>query len=117
MWVALPIELTNDERAELERRLRAHSTSQRMARRYRVILLAAEGTVSRDMAPDIHGTFRTVVADKDLCRRDNRTIRQIIDLGQTQSLQFHFNAKISERPMLRPSLDDCNISAATIMPR
>ena len=53
MWAALPIELSVDELEELGRRVRAHSTSVRMLRRCRVILLAAEGTVSRDISEEV----------------------------------------------------------------
>jgi hypothetical protein len=35
--------ITEEERAELQRRVRAHTTPQRAARRARIVLLAADG--------------------------------------------------------------------------
>ena len=44
-------EISAEERLELERRVRAHTTPQRMVRRCRVVLMAAEGVPSRRIAP------------------------------------------------------------------
>jgi hypothetical protein len=38
-----PLVITDEERAELQRRVRAHTTPQRAAKRARVVLLAADG--------------------------------------------------------------------------
>jgi hypothetical protein len=38
-----PLVITEAERAELQRRVRAHSTPQRAAKRARIVLLAADG--------------------------------------------------------------------------
>jgi hypothetical protein len=43
--------ITDAERAELERRSRAHTTSQQALRRARIILLAADGVPNRQIAP------------------------------------------------------------------
>jgi transposase len=51
MWTVPPLEITEQERAELERRVRAHTTAQRMARRCRVVLMAADGVPNRRIAP------------------------------------------------------------------
>jgi transposase len=51
MWSVPVLEISDEERAELERRVRAHSTSQRMVRRCRVVLLAAHGWPNRQIAP------------------------------------------------------------------
>jgi hypothetical protein len=45
-----PLSITDGERAELQRRVRAHTTPQRAAKRARVVLLAAEG-VPMDLPP------------------------------------------------------------------
>jgi transposase len=45
-----PIELSEDERAELERRANAHTSTVREARRARVVLLCAEGVALRRIA-------------------------------------------------------------------
>ncbi len=43
MFTVEPIELSEDERSELERRAGAHTPTVRAARRARTILLCAEG--------------------------------------------------------------------------
>ncbi len=53
MWVAHPIVLTDEERTELERVVRAHSSPQKMVRRARVVLLAADGMASRDISEEV----------------------------------------------------------------
>jgi len=50
MFSVEPLQITGDERAELERRARAHTSTQREARRARVILGCAEGTPLRQIA-------------------------------------------------------------------
>ncbi len=50
MWTAPPITLTAEERAELTRRVAAHTTPVRAARRARIILLAADGVPSRQIS-------------------------------------------------------------------
>lgn len=53
MWAAHPIKLTDEERAELERVVRAHSSPQKLVRRARIVLLAAGGMVSRDISEEV----------------------------------------------------------------
>src|SRR5271170_6173735 len=53
MWTLAPLELSAEERLELERRVRAHTTPQRMVRRCQVILMAAEGVPNRRIAPEV----------------------------------------------------------------
>lgn len=48
-----PVVLTDDVRAELERRVRGHSTPQRTVRRARIILLCAEGRPVRQIAVEV----------------------------------------------------------------
>lgn len=50
MWSVATLEISGAERVELERRVRAHTTAQRMARRCRIVLLAAEGAPNRRIA-------------------------------------------------------------------
>jgi len=45
-----PLVISEEERAELQRRVRAHTTPQRTAKRARVVLLAAEGVPNRQIA-------------------------------------------------------------------
>ncbi|HUF96324.1 MAG TPA: IS630 family transposase [Acidimicrobiia bacterium] len=47
MWSVAVLEITDEERAELERRVRAHTSTQRAVKRARVVLLAAEGVANR----------------------------------------------------------------------
>ncbi|MGH3839812.1 MAG: helix-turn-helix domain-containing protein, partial [Pseudonocardiaceae bacterium] len=53
MWSVPALEITVEERAELERRVRAHTTPQRMVRRCRVVLMAADGVPSRRIGPEV----------------------------------------------------------------
>jgi hypothetical protein len=46
-----PLAITDEERAELQRRVRAHTTPQRTAKRARIVLLAADGLPNRQVAP------------------------------------------------------------------
>jgi transposase len=64
--------ITDAERAELERRSRAHTTSQQALRRARIILLAADGVPNRQIAtqvgigPDAVATWRRRFASERL---------------------------------------------------
>jgi transposase len=55
-----PLTITDEERAELQRRVRAHTTPQRAAKRARVVLLAAEGVPNRQIAPLLSMNQHTV---------------------------------------------------------
>ena len=51
MWTVEPLVLTLEERTELERRLRAQTTTHRDRRRAEVVLLAADGVPGKQIAP------------------------------------------------------------------
>src|SRR4051794_10180101 len=59
-----PLVLTETERAELQRRVRAHTTARRDVTRARIVLLAADGVANRQigrlvgMDPDRVGSWR-----------------------------------------------------------
>src|SRR5512133_4149502 len=55
-----PLGITDAERAELERRVRAHTTPQRTAKRARIVLLAADGIPNRQIAPMVGMNPHTV---------------------------------------------------------
>jgi transposase len=55
-----PLTITDEERAELGRRVRAHTTPQRAAKRARIVLLAAEGIPYRQIAPIVGMNEHTV---------------------------------------------------------
>ena len=53
MFTVPVLEISADERAELQRRVRAHTTTQRAVKRARVVLAAAEGVALRQIADDV----------------------------------------------------------------
>ena len=55
-----PLAITDAERAELQRRVRAHTTPQRAAKRARIVLLAADGVSNRQIAPIVGMNQHTV---------------------------------------------------------
>jgi DNA-binding CsgD family transcriptional regulator len=55
-----PLVITEAERAELQRRIRAHTTPQRAAKRARILLLAADGLPNRQIAPLVGMNQHTV---------------------------------------------------------
>jgi transposase-like protein len=55
-----PLVITDEERAELGRRVRAHTTPQRAAKRARVVLLAADGVPNRQIGPIVGMNQHTV---------------------------------------------------------
>jgi transposase len=55
-----PLTITEEERAELQRRVRAHTTPQRAVRRARIVLLAADGLPNRQIAPIVGMNQHTV---------------------------------------------------------
>ncbi len=57
---ATPIVLTEDERAELERRVRARTSSQQAVLRARIVLAAADGRQNQDIAAELGSARGTV---------------------------------------------------------
>jgi transposase len=55
-----PLSITDEERVELQRRVRAHTTPQRAAKRARIVLLAADGLPNRQIAPIVGMNQHTV---------------------------------------------------------
>jgi transposase len=53
MWSVAPLEVTGEQRSELERRVRAQTSTQRAAKRARIILLAADGVPSRQIGATV----------------------------------------------------------------
>ncbi len=53
MWTVEPLEVTLEERCELERRVRAQTTPHRDRQRARVVLLAADGVRGRQIAREV----------------------------------------------------------------
>src|ERR687897_805145 len=55
-----PLAITDAERVELQRRVRAHTTPQRTAKRAWIVLLAADGLPNRQIAPMVGMNQHTV---------------------------------------------------------
>src|SRR5829696_6622891 len=55
-----PLVITDAERAELQRRVRAHTSPQRAAKRAQIVLLAADGLPNRQIAPMVGMNEHTV---------------------------------------------------------
>jgi len=55
-----PLAITEAERGELQRRVRAHTTPQRAAKRAQIALLAADGLPNRQIAPMVGMNEHTV---------------------------------------------------------
>src|SRR5919198_2309417 len=55
-----PLTITDEERVKLQRRVRAHPTPQRAAKRARIVLLAADGLPNRQIAPIVGVNEHTV---------------------------------------------------------
>ncbi len=53
MWSVPALSITDGERVELERVVRAHTTPQRTVKRARVVLLAAEGVPNRQISAQV----------------------------------------------------------------
>ncbi len=50
MWTVRALQVSEEQRAELERRVRAHTSTQRSVKRARIILMAADGVSGRQIA-------------------------------------------------------------------
>src|ERR1700722_7746738 len=53
MWTVPALCISDDERRELQRRVRAHTTTQRDLKRAREVLLAADGVANRRIAKEV----------------------------------------------------------------
>lgn len=62
MLEAQPIKLSNEQRGELERRVRSQTIDARAARRARIILLAADGTSNHEIARRLEISRNQVIA-------------------------------------------------------
>ena len=57
---ALPVNLTENDRQELERWVVAHRTPQQVSQRCRIVLAAAQGQEDKFIAEDLSLNFKTV---------------------------------------------------------
>jgi transposase len=129
MWSVPALVVTEAERAELERRVRAKTATQRQAQRARIVLLAAQGVPNRQIAKDVGmaeeyvGLWRRRFADKRLegledCKRSGRPRKY----GHDERLRV-VAAATAERPafdsnwshrLLAEYLSDLGISASQV---
>jgi transposase len=78
MWTVPALAITDDERAELERRVRAHTSPQRAVKRARLVLLAAGGVPNRQIAAAVGlseeyvGVWRRRFTDERLAGLEDR---------------------------------------------
>jgi transposase len=86
MWTVEPLVLTIEERAELDRRVRASTTSHRDRQRAEVVLLAADGLPGAKIAPSVG------LSEQSVCKWR----RQFLDAG----LEGLADAPRSGRPLL-----------------
>jgi transposase len=83
MWSIPALAITEVERGELERRVRAKTASQREAQRARIVLLAAEGVPNRRIAAEVAmseeyvGLWRRRFAEKRLEPRPSRQLNDV----------------------------------------
>ncbi len=124
-----PLVITDAERAELERRVRAHTTPQRAAKRARIVLLAADGIPNRQIAPLVGMNQHTLShwrrrfeAERLASLEDRPRPGRPLVYGHDQRLRLV--AKVTEEPpdpashwshsQLAGALADIGISASQI---
>ena len=129
MWTVPALVISDAERVELERRVRAHTTSQRDLKRARIVLLAAEGVPNRrialevGMAEEYVGVWRRRFAAEGLAgladrRRSGRPRRYGHDerlrvVAAATAQRPEFDTVWSHR-LLASYLDDLGISASQV---
>lgn len=129
MWTVPAVRLTDDERRELERRVRARTTAQRMVARCRIVLMAAEGTSNRQIAaavgmkPHYVGLWRRRFESERLAGLEDRPRSgRPRTYGHDERLRI-VAAATSERPewasqwshsLLADYLSDIGISASQV---
>ena len=129
MWTLAPLFISDNERRELERRVRAHRTSQRMVRRCRIVLMAADGIANRRIASAVGMSENQVGVWRRRFEKDR--LKGLDDLprsGRPRVYGHDDRLKIvatvtSERPefdsqwshrVLAEYLDDLGISASQV---
>ena len=129
MWTLTPLFISDNERRELERRVRAHRTSQRMVRRCRIVLMAADGIANRRIASAVGMSENQVGVWRRRFEKDR--LKGLDDLprsGRPRVYGHDDRLKIvatvtSERPefdsqwshrVLAEYLDDLGISASQV---
>jgi transposase len=129
MWSVPALEITDVERAELQRRVRARTATQREAQRARIVLLAAEGVPNRriaaevDMSEEYVGCWRRRFAEKRLeglqdLKRSGRPRKyghydRLKVVAAATSQRPEFDSDWSHR-LLAEYLSDLGISASQV---
>ena len=129
MWSVPALEVTEAERAELGRRVRAKTSAQREAQRARIVLLAAEGVPNRQIAQQVSmseeyvGLWRRRFAEKGVeGLKDAKRSGRPRKYGHDERLRV-VAAATAERPefdsewshrLLADYLSDLGISASQV---
>jgi transposase len=102
-----PLVITEAERAELQRRIRDHTTPQRAAKRARIVLLAADSLPNRQIAPVVGMNQHTVAqgrrrfAAERLAGLTNRRPGRPLVYDHDQRLRIV--ATVTQQPPIRPA--------------
>ena len=124
-----PLAITDVERAELQRLVRAHTTPQRAAKRARIVLLAADGIPNRQIAAGVGMNQHTVAhwrhrfeAERLAGLQDRKRPGRPLVYGHDQRLRIV--ATVTQQPpdpashwshsQLADALSDIGISASQI---
>src|SRR4029453_11072175 len=102
-----PLAITDEERAELQRRVRAHTTPQRAAKRARIVLLAADGVPNRQIAPIVGMNEHTVAQWRR--RFESERLAGLQDRQRPPAPASHWS-----HSQLAQALSDIGISASQI---
>ena len=129
MWSIPALEITEAERGELERRVRARTATQREAQRARIVMLAADGVPNRQIAQQVGmseeyvGLWRRRFAEKRLeglkdLKRSGRPRKYGHDerlkvVAAATSQRPEFDSQWSHR-LLADYLSDLGISASHV---
>src|SRR5262249_2909757 len=98
---AIEVHLTRKERAELEARLRAGTTEQRQLLRIRIVLEAAEGWGTRDIARELETTPTTVSLRRGRFARERLAGLEYLPRSEAPPI---YDAETDRR--IRPILDE-----------
>lgn len=129
MWTVPALLITDDERRELERRVRAHTTAQRDLKRAQVVLMAADGVANRRISSEVGLAEEYVGMWRRRFEKDRlKGLEDLPRSGRPRKFGHDERLKIvaaatSERPefdsqwshrLLASYLDDLDISASQV---
>jgi len=94
MRIAAPIELTNEQRQQLEKQARARSVSVRLAQRSKMILLAGAGLSDRKIGAELGVKRQTVARWRSRfiardCRASRKMPRALVGSRRSQPNEYN----------------------------